>query len=183
MSAKYFQFSKGLLIGVTHNDKISTLFTTMALEWENEIRNKFDFYLIELNKDNYNFIEKNKFENSEFYPIISSVPRNKIVLLDIELKKEIGYEINSYPIDFVNYRLDKYLYYKMRNYLTKINRNHIEITFNNSALSDFHSKHILKREQHFITEISEYITKDNRLLIIVGLSHFEKIKGFLLEYL
>jgi hypothetical protein len=187
MSVKYFEFSKGLLAGVTHNKINSLEFISIVLDWERFTKNSFDYYLLELNRDNYNFIEKNKLNISEFYHVIKSRTKEKIVLFDMAVKTEVSlykdYTKRDFYIDYLNFKLDKFLYYKMRNYLAKYNK--VDSIFNyqtNYFLSHFHFTHILKREEHFIEEIKKYLDQDKTLFIMVGTAHFEIIKNFIIKY-
>jgi hypothetical protein len=187
MSVKYFEFSKGLLAGVTHNNIKSLQFISTVLDWEDFTKNPFDFYLLELSRDNYNFIQKNKLNISEFYHLINCRSKDKIVLLDINLKNEVLLykkdNRSNYYLDFMSFKLDKFLYYKMRNYLAKLNK--VDLIFNhqtNNCLSYLHSTHILKREEHFINLIKSYLERDKKLFIMVGIAHFEIIKKFLKKH-
>lgn len=164
---------KIILLGTVHNEKECLDYVKYL------IRNKkFDYYLLELNYWNYNFILKNKFYFSEFYPIITdkNIPFEKIKLIDMSIEQELkNTEINdsNFFINYLNLKLDLFLYYKLKNSL-----NDKDYLFQNSKIfNKIVIKNINNREDYMINNIQKYI--DHKILIIVGQNHFHKIEQYL----
>ena len=72
-----FGKNNSVIIGTIHNYPES--FNQVQIIMRKE---KYDYYLIELNRDNFNFIKRNRVYFSEFYPVITGVIEKKIVLID-----------------------------------------------------------------------------------------------------
>jgi hypothetical protein len=173
---KKYKFGKNessLLLGLVHNDKLSLDYVKMLLNEQN-----FEYFFVELNKENYNFIKKNKFFISEFYPIFTK-SRN-IELIDLNLQKEIKYLYgtnNTYE-NLLQYKLDRMIYFKLRQILY---HNNLEEGLNYYNTKHFHLGHILYREAYMIQKIKSKLNPEIRNLILVGLSHFEPIKEVIIN--
>jgi hypothetical protein len=187
---KYTQYGKNknsLLVGVTHNHKKSLEFISSLFSNRGIIKSPFDVNILELNIDNYFFLKKNKFVFSEFYPILKNSV-SKIELIDMKLEREIKNSYNS-KVDLFNnylqYNLDKFIYYKLRNALVQENLN-FEIFLKKSVcpsiMKIIHEVHILKREEFMINRIKEISKNEEHrnILIVIGISHFDNIKKHVL---
>jgi pheromone shutdown protein TraB len=170
---KYTRLRNGSrLIGTIHNHPLSFEYINSIVQLE-----KFDFYLLELNKDNYRFLLKNKISISEFYPIISRVKKQQVKLIDVQEQKEIRYYCKNskhFYDHYLNYRLNKFIFYKISNYFPDIS-NIDGSLFSKSFLGNVYQSHIKYREKCMIEEIQKYLSC--KILIIVGLSHFDVIKN------
>jgi hypothetical protein len=180
------------LIGVTHNSNESRNYINKLL---NENKNRFNYFIIELNKDNYHFILKNNFHISEYYQIIKLNNKNRenIILCDVSIEKEVemyyNYKYNNqnnklkrqisvsisnleFYDNFISYKLSKFLFYKMTNILPVCQSNIHKLP--SPSLTSFYHNHILYREKHMNSVINRY-KNNNNILIIVGYNHFESV--------
>ena len=149
------------IIGCIHNSIQTRKFISNILLKEN-----YDYYLIELNKQNYDFIKKNNFHYSEFYDIITTIPNSKVKLIDMNYEREISLYSNSKNVynDIINYEYDKYILYKLFDEVYDLNL--IEKL-------KIYQCHIKQREDYMIKKIQEY--NKYKILILVGKYHYEYI--------
>jgi hypothetical protein len=163
--------NKSVIIGTVHNDPNSKKLINKLMSEQ-----AYDFYLLELNKNNKKFIERNKIYFSEFYEICKSKP-DKIKLIDISYTKELqNYAIlkkeSNYSKELLSYELDRYFFFKLCDY---INTSNIDKNFLSSKLHEsyFYKSHILKREEHMLNEIKRF--SNYKILVVIGEYHYDYI--------
>jgi hypothetical protein len=180
---KYGVDKYSLLVGIIHNNPKSKEFISKIL---NQRRNEFDFYLIEMNFENFQFIKQNKIKFSEFYEFSKlEIPKEKLIFIDMSFQRELKeYQIlirrkeknPSYKIfdDLISFKLEKFLYYKIKNINNQLRAEEF------SSIKDFHKIHIKLREHTMEQEIKRYWNKNN--LVVIGLNHFDEIHKFMTTY-
>jgi pheromone shutdown protein TraB len=162
--SKAIRFNKNsYLIGCIHNSNESRNFIKKILNSKT-----FDYYLLELNKDNLNFIMNNNFHFSEFYQIINTIHKAKIKLIDIDYKTELKHYNTDILYQYITHELAKYTFYYMHDMLEEdLMRYH-----------PIYNTHIKLREEYMLSQIRNY--KDKDILTVVGLYHFDYIYSNLL---
>lgn len=160
-----------VIIGTLHNTEESLKFIDDFVTME-----KFDYFLIELNRDNFSFIRRNQVYFSEFFPVINGFNDNKIVLIDsglevllINYKAHINSQESLFDI-YLSYRYNKHYYNTLHNIMKHQN----EIKSN--PLKSFYAEHPLKkvyideRESNMLRIIRQYTAY--KICVIVGRNHF-----------
>ncbi len=170
-----------LLIGTIHNCSKSKEFISFFLS---QTQHKFDFYVLELNKNNFLFIKENKIKISEFFEFTNeNISKDKLVLIDMSLENQVktysGIKIKNKIskdifVDFLSFKLEKFLYYKIKNIDYRLSFNQFP------SVKYFHHSHIDCREDFMKQELKKLNNKNN--LIVVGINHFETIKNFMSEF-
>ena len=113
---KRFGKNNSILIGSVHNNNNYTRFVNNLTKKET-----FDFFLLELNLQNYNFIKENDVYFSEFYPVIKNVDQSKIVLIDesnevlVDKYSEIT-EKKDFFNSYISFKYNKYYYHILKDY-------------------------------------------------------------------
>ena len=169
-----FGKNNSVIIGTIHNYPES--FNQVQIIMRKE---KYDYYLIELNRDNFNFIKRNRVYFSEFYPVITGVIEKKIVLIDTSPEVSLkNYNNNKGNYDlfekYISYKYNK-LYYLYINYIFKKHKDESNIALLKSFYVDHHFTKIFikERELNMINMIKQY--SEYKICVIVGRNHFDII--------
>ncbi len=181
---KYKHYGNIFIAGVTHNKSISVEFINSIID-----SFKFDYYLIELNNSNKDFIIKNNYRFSEFYNLLldnKGLLNKKAKLIDMPIEdqikiydtknKSIKYNNLSFFDAYLQFHMDKFFYYKIRDILQndwKQIENKIKL---GSPIYLIHNTQMIKREEYMKNKISEYFDSNKRILVVVGLNHFDIIE-------
>ncbi len=171
---KRFGKKNSILIGTVHNNINYTHFVDNLTKKET-----FDFFLIELNMQNLNFIKRNDVYFSEFYPVIKNVEQSKIALIDasneimldkyneITMKKDF---FNSY----ISFKYNRYYYHLMRNIIRNEQKQEIRDLLSNFYENHhFHNVFIKFRESLMLERILSF--SNYKVCVIVGRNHFHQI--------